>query len=107
MRGRLSAAVGVFLLLGCTPLHAQDHGPAPAPKALAEPLKSVPVTPAVPAAKVAEAIAEALRAAEAAEARRAAKVAIRPILPRRPSPPSGPAKRYEVRWRDQRMVFYW
>ena len=110
MRCPLAAAIGVFLLAGSAPLNAQQHEPAqaePARTAQTEPVKKVQVTPTLPPAQVATAVADALRAAEAAEARRATRVAIRPILPRRTPVATAPAKRYEVRWPEQRMVVQW
>jgi hypothetical protein len=110
MRCPLGAAIGVFLLAGSAPLNAQEHGPAHAepPKTVqTDAVKNVQVTPTLPPAKVAAAVADALREARAAETRRAAPVSIRPILPRRTPVATAPAKRYEVRWPEERMVVQW
>jgi hypothetical protein len=66
------------------------------------------VTPALPPAQVAAAVAQALRAAEAAEAKRAARIS-RPATPRpaTTATANASARRYEVRWPEQRMVVTW
>jgi len=101
---------------------AKTSASAPAASARPEPVRAAPplptvagsraetqqFTPKVPAAKVAEAVAQAIREAEAAAARRAARAPIRPILPRQTTgAPAAPAKRYEIRWPEQRMVVRW
>jgi hypothetical protein len=100
---RLSAAIAICLLAGSARLAAQDHATT------ATKPQSVQVTPTtVPAAKVAAAVAEALRAAEAAEARRAGRVTTtRPPVPRSTAAAAMPARIYEVRWPEQRMVVQW